>query len=324
MASDAPGGSSRTYAVQLDDAGRRLDRVLRKLLRRASLAEIYTGLRKGEARIDGRLEAPQYRVRIGETLSVSGGLLAALSRRAEPDSGDGGLDVAPLVLHLDRDFVVFSKPRGLPVHGERSLASAAADLLARNSRHSISFRPGPVHRLDRDTSGLVFFALTLQGARELSRLLRERACRKVYLALLEGSLAERQEWKDALARDEERRLTVAGGEGERDAEAHVEPLLRSAGLTLARVLLLSGRTHQIRAQASIHGHPLDGDTRYGGRANPAGYLLHAALFSFPAGSLASEQTSFSCPLPPESRMRLEGIFGRPALESALAALPGVL
>ena len=207
------------------------------------------------------------------------------------------------------------------MHGSDSLASAAEGLLADCAQPSLSFRPGPVHRLDSGTSGLVFFAVSLAGARVLSELLRDRACEKTYLALLQGDLEGPQTWEDTLTRDQELRLTVADPEGDLSA-AQAAPLLRRGGLTLARVRLETGRTHQIRAQASLRGHPLLGDTRYGGRPDSGGYVLHAARFRLPDGSSISKRLLFTAPLPRSSLAALERHFGAGEVSAALATVIG--
>lgn len=315
---------ARIFTVRTDDAGRRLDRVLRKLLPGASLARIYAALRRGEARIDGQARAADYRVQLDEQINLRGSLAAA-SRIPPVRATRSGTrrDAEAWILHRSRDVVVFNKPCGLPVHGEDSLASAAEGLLSAAAETSLSFRPGPVHRLDKDTSGLVFFAVSLTGARVLSALLRDRACEKTYLALLEGELERDERWEDTLLRDEEQRRTVADPEGDASV-AEASPLLRRAGLTLAQVRLVSGRTHQIRAQASLRGHPLLGDTRYGGRSSPSGYVLHAARFRLPAGTPLSERSVFTAPLPPASLAVLERHFGMEDTARAVSRIMGDL
>jgi 23S rRNA pseudouridine955/2504/2580 synthase len=318
MESEKTDARGRTFTVQADDAGRRLDRVLRKLLPRAPLTRIYSGLRRGEARVDGECRAAEYRLRLGEEIRLLGSLEAASpardaasTRATRPGWADG------LVLHRSEHFIVFDKPSGIPVHGAQSLASAAEGLLASAAQPSLSFRPGPVHRLDKGTSGLVFFAVSLTGAQVLSALLRDRACEKVYVALLQGDLEGTERWEDSLSRDQALRRTVADAEGAAST-TEASPLLRRGGLTFAAVRIESGRTHQIRAQAALHGYPLLGDQRYGGRADPGGYLLHAARFRLPPGTAISQTTTFTAPLPPAARAALERHFGAADTARALS------
>jgi 23S rRNA pseudouridine955/2504/2580 synthase len=316
MDARSPSGE-QVFTVREDDAGRRLDRVLRKLLPRATLATIYAGLRKGEALVGQAIRGPSYRLSAGEVLRLGGALANTLAPTPPPPPVVGA--PPPNVLHRAAHFVVFDKPRGLAVHGNDSLCSRARALLESLAGPSLSFHPGPVHRLDKDTSGIVFFALTLTGARELSALLRDRACKKTYLALVEGILAGPAEWRDNLRYDAALGRAVRSADGDL-AVSSADPLAHGSGLTLARVRIETGRRHQIRAQAMLHGHPLAGDVRYGGRPEPDGYVLHAARFQLPANTELSSQTLFAAPLPDLSRRTLERYLGSELVDIALATL----
>jgi 23S rRNA pseudouridine955/2504/2580 synthase len=271
--------------------------------------------------VDGELRAAEYRLCLGEEIRLVGSLEAASPRNESPTRAASPGWADGLVLHRSEHFIVFDKPSGIPVHGAESLASAAEALLASSAQPSLSFRPGPVHRLDKDTSGLVFFAVSLTGAQVLSALLRDRACEKIYVALLQGDLEITERWVDSLIRDQTLRRTVADAKGAASI-TEASPLLRRGGLTLAAVRIESGRTHQIRAQAALHGYPLLGDQRYGGRADPGGYLLHAARFRLPPGTAISETTTFTAPLPPAARAALERHFGAADTARAISDLFG--
>jgi 23S rRNA pseudouridine955/2504/2580 synthase len=148
---------------------------------------------------------------------------------------------------------------------------------------SLSFRPGPLHRLDTPTSGIILFSTTLQGAQYFSTLIREHQVRKTYLAVVEGELTRPCTWKDALVRDRrvhKTRIAAADGPSQ-DAETQVVPLAVERGYTLIQARIPTGRTHQIRAQAAFHGHPLRGDRKYRGGFHAEGLLLHAYTLEFP-------------------------------------------
>jgi 23S rRNA pseudouridine955/2504/2580 synthase len=170
---------------------------------------------------------------------------------------------------------------------------------------SLSFKPGPLHRLDKPTSGVIVFSAALEGARIFSALLREGRLKKYYLALVEGRLRGPEFWEDPLARE---------GERPRIARTRVRPLAELGGRTLILAELLTGRTHQIRAQAAARGHPLEGDLRYGGSPGNGGPWLHAwklelgegaRLFPGPVPPLISAP-------PPEAFLRR---LGPPGLEA---------
>jgi 23S rRNA pseudouridine1911/1915/1917 synthase len=172
----------------------------------------------------------------------------------------------PLIIHLDPRFAVVDKPAGLVVHPARghrgpTLVSELGDLLGGGE----SERPGIVHRLDKDTSGLMLVARDEEAHRRLSRMIAEREVARTYLALIEGRPASRSGTIDApLGRDHrapERR--AIRGRGARDARTHFEVIEALPADSLAEVRLETGRTHQIRAHFAAIGHPVAGDPRYG-------------------------------------------------------------
>ena len=192
----------------------------------------------------------------------------------------------PLLVHVDDWLAVVDKPAGLVVHpgaGVRgpTLVDELRDLLGGGEDPA---RPGIVHRLDRDTSGLMLAARTDEAHRKLSRMIRDREVRRVYLALIEGRPRSREGTIDApLGRDHrapERR--AVGGRGARDARTHFEVVETLPADTLVEARLETGRTHQIRAHFAAIGHPVAGDPRYGhaGRHELARQFLHSARLGF--------------------------------------------
>ncbi len=306
------------------DEGRRLDRILRRLLPDVSLGRIYTLIRKGEIRVGGRRRAASYRIEHGDILELPEELAPAAGT---PDRGagaapDGGGTIPPelagRVIYKNEHILAIDKPAGMPVHGRTGLLAALRPYLEAGARKSISFRPGPIHRLDRNTSGLMLFPRSLRGSQRASELLRTGRLEKGYLALLSGRLPGVETWADFLERDRSRNVTrvvggtPGGGTGKNATPAGASRPARSVvatlvggptgaeggtEVTLVLIRIETGRTHQIRAQAEAHGHPLLGDTKYGGgrgggrgrgtggagrgdegAAHPAdAYFLHAAV-----------------------------------------------
>jgi 23S rRNA pseudouridine955/2504/2580 synthase len=310
-----------------DDAGRRLDKVLRSVLPRLGLSEIYGSLRKGAITVNGARADPGLRLAEGDRIGISGAALArgaGAPPTAVPDApGRGaGLESARDLIVAETEHLLFvNKPRGMLSHGPRSVEERMRAALAARSAASLSFSPGPLHRLDRNTSGLMAFPATAAGARAFASLQRERRIRKLYVALLDGLLEGPSEWRDRITRDEEARRSAVSPEGD-EAMALAAPLLSSGGRTLALIELRTGLTHQIRVQASSRGLPLSGDSKYGGSALRGGYVLHALALEFPEPPFPDVPPRVVAPLPAEAAASFGALFGRGAAEGAVERAVG--
>jgi 23S rRNA pseudouridine955/2504/2580 synthase len=216
-----------------------------------------------------------------------------------------------LILWRGAGIIVFNKPPGLATHGENSLDTLVNAWLAGTLPDSLSFKPGPLHRLDKPTSGAVAFSETIEGARLFSRLLRERKVAKTYLAIVEGHLTGEQVWQDELARNAALRKTFAGGEaGAKNALTAVKALASNGSYTLLEARIVTGRTHQIRAQAASHGHPLAGDVKYDGHSFPGGFYLHAWKIDL-GGHIAGFPQPLTAPLPAPFQSHISALFNCP-------------
>jgi 23S rRNA pseudouridine955/2504/2580 synthase len=316
-----------------DDAGRRLDRILKAVLRDEGLSSIYSALRKGRVLVNGKKAEAADRLREGDLIEVDRTLMA----RARMPSGrplSSGLDeIGIYLIAATRDLLFLNKPWGILVHGSGGLDTLVRRALASRSASSISFEPGPLNRLDRNTTGIVVFPRSAEGSRRFASLLRSRRLAKGYVALLLGELREGGLWSDRISRDGDRRTSSivlarvgddGGDAGGAVAEATAYPLLSRSGYSLAGIVLHTGRTHQIRVQSSGRGHPLAGDGKYGGGSFPGGYILHASFIAFEAPLPFDDLPSrVVAPLPEGARSRLEAIFGADALASAIDSFVGL-
>jgi 23S rRNA pseudouridine1911/1915/1917 synthase len=217
---------------------------------------------------------------------------------------------APRIVHVDDWLAVVDKPAGLVVHtapGHRgpTLVDALGELLGGGEDPQ---RPGIVHRLDKDTSGLLLVARDDETHRRLAAQIKAREVRRTYLALVEGRLRSRTGTIDApLGRDyraPERR--AVGGRGPREARTHFTLLESLPADALVEVRLETGRTHQIRAHFAAIGHPVAGDPRYGhgGRHGLARQFLHSARLGF-RHPMSGEELEFESPLPDDLAQALE-------------------
>lgn len=306
------------HSVGPDDAGRRVDRILRRYLPKVPLSGIYRLIRKGLVRLDGTRVTPDTAASLGSELWIARIDLGATSGPVSPETVREGAPQPPRtggtsqnasrlpysVLLETPDLLFVLKNPGVPVHGKGSLDALIPQ--SRAARESLSFRSGPLHRLDRGTSGLIVFSKTLNGARWFTSLVAKREAVKQYYGIMIGTLEGEREWYDE----------GADGKG---MITFVTPLATRSGSrprTLALFRILTGRKHQIRYQCARHGFPLEGDQRYNpaGESVQGGYYLHAWRIAFPEGERLEEVPSeVTAPLPARFVSRLEELFGKEAL-----------
>ncbi len=247
----------------------------------------------GKVTVDGTVRAKRHAVRAGERIAVR--------RHVEAEQSDHG--GAPFtVVHEDTHLIVVDKPAGVVVHPARGhrTGTLAQALSGRAAGGEEPWRAGIVHRLDRETSGLLVVAKDDAVHRALKALLTRRELRREYLALVSGTPEARSGTIDApIGRDRrERTLMSIDSEDPREARTHFELESVLGRASLLRVVLETGRTHQIRVHMAAIGHPVCGDEAYGG---PMSYglrrqFLHAARLSF-VHPVTGGHLDLSSPLP---------------------------
>jgi len=290
--------------VPAESAGARLDRFLAELPEIGSRAVAERLVRSGNVRVDGRARPKSHRLEGGEELQFE----APAPRLSE-------LEPEQMDLHVpyeDEHLLVVDKPAGLVVHpsaGHRS-GTLVHGLLALDAEGGDEDRPGIVHRLDRDTSGLLVVARSPEAHRRLQELVRARALTREYVALVAGRPRSRRGTIDAaIGRDRHDALRHSlDTDAPRDAVTHFEVEQEFREYTLLRVTLETGRTHQIRVHLGAIDLPVAGDPTYG-RAGALGLerqFLHAARLAF-EHPFTGEQVDVTSPLPDD-------------LEAALATL----
>ncbi|MDR3019509.1 MAG: RluA family pseudouridine synthase [Treponema sp.] len=297
-----------------NDKGRRVDRVLRKALPEHPLPLLHRLLRQGKVFVNGKPVKAQSRLDSGVKISIPSLKNENIAPLSAPlsaplaDSYETTINI-PQIIWQGEGLIAFYKPSGLAVHGDNSLDTQVRILLSGKLPPSLSFTPGPLHRLDKPSSGIVVFSTSIDGARTFSSLMRERKIKKTYLAIMEGNVEKEEIWEDALVRDKEKKTTFVSQQDSagKTAVTKIIPLATANGLTFAQVEITTGRTHQIRAQAAFHGHPLLGDQKYGstvkhGKAGRAGsFFLHAWKLEF-------LDTIIEAPLPQAFSEKIKQLF----------------
>jgi 23S rRNA pseudouridine1911/1915/1917 synthase len=215
----------------------------------------------------------------------------------------------PKIVFEDESIIVLEKPPGLVVHPAPShKGETLVSWLGARAGGGPGERPGIVHRLDKDTSGLMVVARTEEAHAALSRQIKAREVVREYIALVEGRLDSRSGTIDApLGRDRRRRTRRAvKGAGQRDAVTHFEVIEQLPDDALVRARLETGRTHQIRVHFAAIDHPVAGDPEYGhaGRHGLERQFLHAARLKL-RHPLSGEELEFASGLPPELVAALE-------------------
>jgi 23S rRNA pseudouridine1911/1915/1917 synthase len=298
----------KTTVAGPSEAGERLDVALARLAG-VSRARAQKLIERGAALVDGRQRPKDHPLQPGERLTWpddAGAQPADPELRAEP------IDVT--VVYEDDALLVVDKPAGLvvhpaPGHEDGTLVNA---LLAHGISGGHGRRPGIVHRLDRDTSGLMVVARTEAAYQRLITDMAARRIERTYAALVVGSLPQDEGTIDApIGRHvRDRKRMSLHTTSPRRAVTHFVVVRRFEAHTFLDVRLETGRTHQIRVHFAALGYPVAGDAVYGRRPRPAGLerqFLHARRLSFPHPTEPERRLVFDSPLPPDLSAFLAGL-----------------
>ncbi|MDT3707662.1 MAG: 23S rRNA pseudouridine(1911/1915/1917) synthase RluD [Thiobacillus sp.] len=300
-------GSVRELVIPDAQGGQRLDQALSALLPEFSRNRIQNWIRARKIVVDDAFAVTKMKVSGGEAVRVE----------IEPDVGatpDAPQDIPLDVVFEDASLLVVNKPVGLVVHpgSGNPHGTLLNALLHRVPQVAELPRAGIVHRLDKDTSGLLVVAKTLQAHTDLVRQLQARTVKREYLALLYGEVDHNGTVNAPLARDPFNRTKRTVHHAGKEAVTHYEVVERFPGVTLVRCKLETGRTHQIRVHMQHIGHPLVGEQVYG-----AGRRSHHRI-TFPRQALHAERLGLLHPV------RGAYMQWECALPSDFAALLGAL
>ena len=291
-----------------ESKNQRLDAFLASSLDGLTRSQATRLIESGEVAVNGRAVSKSYKLAGGEDIAVT---------LPEPEPVEAVPQDIPLdVVYEDADVIVVNKPSGMvvhpaPGHPDGTLVNALLYHCAGTlSGVGGALRPGIVHRIDRDTSGLIIAAKNDAAHQYLSAQLADHTLARTYECIVVGKLREDRGTVDApIARhptDRKRMAVVAGG---REAVTHWEVIARYPGYTHVRCRLETGRTHQIRVHMAYIGHPILGDTVYGAKKEVpglTGQCLHAVGLRF-LHPRTHEVMELSCPLPEEFTRMLQKI-----------------
>ena len=291
-----------------ESKNQRLDAFLASSLDGLTRSQATRLIESGEVAVNGRAVSKSYKLAGGEDIAVT---------LPEPEPVEAVPQDIPLdVVYEDADVIVVNKPSGMvvhpaPGHPDGTLVNALLYHCAGTlSGVGGALRPGIVHRIDRDTSGLIIAAKNDAAHQYLSAQLADHTLARTYECIVVGALREDRGTVDApIARhptDRKRMAVVAGG---REAVTHWEVIARYPGYTHVRCRLETGRTHQIRVHMAYIGHPILGDTVYGAKKEIpglTGQCLHAVGLRF-LHPRTHEVMELSCPLPDEFTRMLQKI-----------------
>jgi len=325
----------RQLSVPDEATGQRLDLFLAQQLGEVSRSRVQLLLQQGSVLVDGKLAKSSRKLRGGESISILGD--------PQPPPLHAMAEAIPLeIVYEDRDLAVVNKPAGMMVHAgsgasedarnRGTLVNALLHHLRELSSSSGPLRPGIVHRLDKQTSGLIVVAKNDIAHARLASMFSRRQVRKLYFTLVQGELAQDKGTVNAsISRDVVRRTRMTTRrEGGRPAVSHWEVLRRIQGpygrFTLASVRIETGRTHQIRVHMASLGHPVVGDVLYGASTAivplPEGAKLGLPRLSLSRNFLHAAELEFAHPVTGE---RLSLVSNLPAdLKAFMAQLTGRL
>jgi len=287
------------WSVSEDEAGERIDKVVADSIEDASRTAVQLWIKQGHVTVNGKTVKANYRTELGDEVKVD---------IPEPETIDVEPEQIPLdVVFEDPDVIVINKPRGMVVHpapGHMTGTLVHALLYHCKDLSGINgvMRPGIVHRIDKDTSGLLMIAKSDRAHASLSAQLKDHSITRKYMAIVHGRVEHLQGTVDApIGRDpKDRKMFTVTDRNSKHAVTHFAVVEHIGDFTLLELALETGRTHQIRVHMKFIGHPLVGDPMYGREKDRSRYLdgqaLHAGVLGF-VHPVSGDELEFEAPIP---------------------------
>ncbi|MBP1888974.1 23S rRNA pseudouridine955/2504/2580 synthase [Clostridium moniliforme] len=260
--------------IGANEAGQRLDKFLRKLLKDVPLSAIFKALRKGDIRVNGKKQKEKYTLEINDEVEIR-----YIQSQKMTEKKENFIKVDPRSLKVayeDENLLVVEKWPGILVHPDSnkkipsltdfvlSYLNGKGDYLPEKE---ITFTPAPCNRLDRNTSGVVIFGKNFEGLRELNEIIREGKVKKYYNTLVKGKIKDGL-YKGYILKNEENNVSKVYDKKVKDSKEismEVKTIQTDGAFSFLEIDLITGRSHQIRAHLSHLGNPIIGDEKYGDR-----------------------------------------------------------
>ena len=297
---------TKNYKLVIDDEKGRLDKVIAEKITDLSRTKIKELVNDKNILVNNKAEKVSYKVQSGDVIDVTIPPVKPLSLEAENLHLD--------IVYEDSDVIVVNKPQGMVVHPsaghpDHTLVNGLLYHTRDLADSPEGFRPGIVHRIDKDTSGLLMIAKNDKARESLEKQLAEKINKREYLAIVHGNIEVKNGVINApIGRNPNNRKKMAVNPKGKAAVTHFTVLEQFKNYSLVKCVLETGRTHQIRVHMKYIGHPLAGDPLYGPKKTLSGHgqFLHAKTLGFYQPS-TNEWLEFSAPLPTIFEKQLENL-----------------
>lgn len=288
----------KKFVIEMETKGIRLDKVISNQYQELSRTNIQKLIEEEKIKVNGKNQKASYKVEEGDVIQIE----KVEEKVINLDPQDIPLDI----IYEDKDIIVINKQKGLVVHpASGNMDGTLVNAIKNIYKDSLSdiggeTRPGIIHRLDKDTSGLIIVARTNQAHVEMVKQLKEHAVTKTYIALVRGSISENEATINMpITRNVKDRKKMTVAKDGKNAITHFKVLKRYNGYTLVEVQIETGRTHQIRVHMSTIGNPVVGDGVYSNGRNPfgvKGQMLHAWRLGF-CHPITKKRLELEAPMP---------------------------